>query len=121
MDTKPNPIATILVLVLFGMVSFYFTRIDEIFYFTISLGFIGLFSEKWRLKISTWWMQLSQLLSKIIPNILLTLIYILIVIPISGLSRLIRKDNPMIIDRNRISFFKSKKTTNTSQMFDKPW
>ena len=66
------------------------------------------------------WMKLSQLLSYIIPNILLSIVYFLFLVPISLLSRLFTKD-PLMLSKKYNTYFIDINNEIDIKSFKKTW
>jgi hypothetical protein len=69
------------------------------------------------------WLNLSDLLGKIMSNVLLFVIYALIVLPIAAFRRLIGKDNLMLkgFKKSNDSVFKTRNHTFTKQDIQAPY
>lgn len=89
---------------------------------TVSLvvGLIGIFSNFLSRKIEWAWMKLSEILSKIVPSILLALVFYLFLFPISLLSKLFRKD-PLMLKNNHDSYFIDIDKEFSKTDLEKPW
>lgn len=79
-------------------------------YVALTVGVIGVFSNSLSRKIEWLWMQLSRVLSHIVPTILLTAIFYLILFPLSLLSKLFTKDPLMLSNKHESYFVKIEKT-----------
>ena len=96
MKIKSNPSLTVLTIV-FGLLFFnYFFEDEIIFYICLFLSGIGVFSYKSSILIEKTWFKISFILSQIIPNILLSLIFFLILTPIALLSKLFKSKSDFI-------------------------
>jgi len=71
---------------------------------SLVVGIIGIVSAYLSNIIEWAWMKLSQLLSYIIPNILLSIVFFLFLVPISLLSRLFTKD-PLMLSKKYSTYF----------------
>jgi ABC-type microcin C transport system permease subunit YejE len=89
-------------------------------YVSLSTGLIGIASPWLSTKIEWAWMKLAKLLSLIIPNILLTLIFFLILFPISLLSKLFSND-PLMLSNKYKSYFKEVNREMDKGSFEKIW
>jgi hypothetical protein len=99
---------TILTLVLASLIAFYFTTNTIWFYLAFSIGSLSLISSCVAEKIYFGWMQLSLVISKIMPTILLSVIYYLFLVPIALLSRVFgEKDNLLLKNKSDSLFVNS--------------
>ena len=71
---------------------------------SLIVGVAGIVSSFLSKKIEWGWMKLAQLLGYIIPNILLSLVFLLLLLPISLLSKLFRKD-PLMLSKKYKTYF----------------
>ena len=122
MKKKNNdPIKTILIISVGFTVIYLITRFDWTIYISLVIGLIGIFSDYFRKKIHFIWMKLAWILSLIIPNILLSIIYYLFLFPISILSGLFRKEDLLMLKNNTMSMFKKTNKSFDKNSFEKPW
>ncbi len=84
------------------------------------VGLVGVFSDTLSEKIDWAWMQLSNLLSKIFPPILIGIIFFLVLFPLSLLSKLFTKDPLMLSNKFDSYFIKVDKPFEKSS-FEKLW
>ena len=121
MNVKSNPSLTVLTIV-FGLLVFnYFLDNNNIFYLTLILSGLGVFSSNISLIIEKIWFKISFILSLIIPNILLSLIFFLILTPIALLSRLFKSQTDFNSKNNRNSMFKIQKKSFDKKSFERAW
>ncbi|MGM0651017.1 MAG: hypothetical protein ACQES1_11000 [Bacteroidota bacterium] len=85
------------------------------------IGVCGIISEYLAVKIDFLWMQLARLLNLVIPNILLTLVYFFVLVPIALLSRLFAKKDHLQLKNRDNSLFENRDKTFTPSSFEKPW
>lgn len=88
-------------------------------YLSFSVGIMGLsdFLSRW---IHTLWMGLAKLLSFIVPNILLTLVFYLILLPFALLFRMLNKD-PLRLSSEHETYWVEEKGELDPESFKKPW
>jgi hypothetical protein len=116
-----NPIQTVLIITLgFGFL-FLLTQHSWMLYVALIVGTLGAMSTFMREKIDWIWTKLGWILSKIVPNIILTIIFYLVLSPTAFLSRLLGKKDPMDLKNTATSLFKTKGTTFSKESFEKPW
>lgn len=84
------------------------------------VGVAGIVSSRLSKMIECVWMKLSQLLSYIIPNILLSIVFLLFLFPLSLLSKLFTKD-PLMLSRKYNSYFTDVNKEIDKKSFEKMW
>jgi hypothetical protein len=87
---------------------------------SLIVGIIGIVSSYLSAKIHWAWMKLSKLLSYIIPNILLSIVFFLFLFPISLLSKLFNKDQLMLSNKYDSYFIDVNKEMD-KKSFEKMW
>ncbi len=85
------------------------------------VGALGLVSGYLAKKIDFLWMKLAWLLSLIVPNILLSVIFYLFLTPIAFLSRAFGDKNPLSLKNTKDSLFKESNKEFDKASFEKPW
>jgi MFS family permease len=118
---KHDPVSTILTIVVGFLVIFSLTDWKWLFYVALILGIIGVLSPYLTRIVDGWWMKLAKLLSFIVPNIVLTITYFVLLTPIAFLSRIFGTKDPLSIKNNRNSMFKERKQTFDKSYFKKPY
>jgi len=91
---------------------------------TYSLLFLmagSLFSEKFSNFIENIWNRIALILSYIVPNILLILVFYCILTPLALLAKLFKSETDYITDNNTDSNFKNSKREFNKQFFEKTW
>ena len=116
-----NPTKTVLLITVgFGIFYFLFNH-DYLLYISLIVGLLGAISDFLAEKIDWIWMKIAWILSKIVPNIIMTLIYYFVLTPVALLSRLFGKRDPMDLKNKQNSFFKEKNQAYSKASFEKPW
>jgi hypothetical protein len=87
---------------------------------SLIVGVVGIISSFLSKKIEWVWMKLSQFLGYIIPNILLSIVFFLFLLPISLLSKLFSKDPLMLSKKNKTYFIDINRKTD-KKSFEKIW
>ena len=111
---------TVLVLVLAQIIIFLFTRHLLWLYTGVALGVLGLFIPFLVDKIHYAWMKLAHLLGYIMSRVILTLIFFLVLLPLTLLSRFSSR-NAMELKRKRTSTFKDRNYTYTRESLENVW
>lgn len=117
---RDKVLETILVLTLAGIVLFW---IFHSRYFLIGgfvIGVSGLMSNFLAEKIHWFWMKLAHVLGQVTSKILLTIIYIVVVLPLAFFSRLAGKSSIQLKSKST-SYFKERNFTYTKESLEKMW
>ena len=121
MKIKSNPPLTILTIV-FGLLFLNFFLGEQlIFYLCFFLSGIGIFSLFISRLIEKIWFKISIILSQIIPNILLTIIFFFILTPLALFSRFFKSKTEFISKNNNPSTFKNQKKIFDKKSFERAW
>jgi hypothetical protein len=117
-----NASKTVLIITVGFLVLYFFSKKDVFLYIAMGAGLLGSVSDYLADKIDWLWTKLGWLLSLIVPNIIMTIIFYVILTPTAFLSRLFGKSDPMDLKNTQSSLFKEKKeTTFSKESFEKPW
>lgn len=118
--TKNNA-QTILVITIGFLIIYQINGNNLFLYISLIVGIIGIVSEFLTNKIVWVWDKLTLILSKIMPNILLTLVFYLFLLPIALLSRIFGNSDVMSLKNTKPSLFKDSNKSYTKVDFEKPW
>ena len=121
METKSNPHLTILSIVFGLLIFFLITENKYILYCSIILSALSIFSLSLSKYIEIIWFKLSLVLSKIIPNILLTIIYYLILTPIGIFTKIFNVRSEFIFKNQKNSTFKNQRKSFEKESFKRAW
>ncbi len=116
-----NPAKTVLIITVGFAILFFLTKNNWFFYVSLIVGVLGAISDFLAEKIDWIWTKITWLLSKIVPNIIMTLVFYLVLTPVALLSRLFGKRDPIDLKNNQNSFFKEKNQAYSKTSFEKPW
>ena len=117
---QTNPTKTILILTVAFLICYLITKSNWAIYTSLGLGFIGIFSSLLSKIIDFLWMKFAWVLSLIIPNIILSAVFYLLLFPIASFSKLFNKDE-LQLKNNKKSFFKEVNKIFESKDFTNPW
>jgi len=121
MKIKSNPSLTTLTIV-FGLLFFnYFLDNEIIFYICLFLSGIGVLSYRSSIIIEKIWFKVAYILSQIIPNVLLLLIFFLILTPIALLSKLFNSQTNFNSNNNQKTTFITQNKTFDKSSFERAW
>ena len=118
---KTTPEITMLVLNSALLVLFLIYRNNWFLYGALGLGLAGIFSPWLSRKIDFLWTKLAQLLSYIVPNILMGVVFYGVLFPISLMSKVFSKSTPLQLKYKRGSMFKETNKTFEKSTFEKMW
>lgn len=93
-------------------------------YFLIAaglIGFIGVFIPYVADKIHWAWMKLAQAIGFVMSKVLLTIVYVLVLLPLSFLSRAFGSKNGVILKRGAKSYYTDRNYTYTKDSMDNVW
>jgi len=118
---KSDPIKTVLTISMGFLVLYFITKTNWPLIVSVSVGIAGLISDFLANLIDKIWFKLSYILSFIVPNILLTLVFFLFLLPIALLSKLFRNiDLLMLKNPGNTTFIDTNKSF-SKESFEKPW
>jgi hypothetical protein len=84
------------------------------------IGIVGIISPFLSSKITYGWMKLTLILSYIVPNILLSIVFFLVLFPMSLLSKIFKKDTLLLSNKYDTYYSNSNRTVEKSS-FEKSW
>jgi hypothetical protein len=118
---KINPQKTLLTISTGFILLFLILKIKWLLTVALLIGIIGISSDWISKKIDWAWMKLAWILSLIMPNILLTIIFYLILTPIAFLNKLFGKKDPLMLKPQSGSLYRSYQKTFDQAYFEKHW
>ena len=119
--SKNEAVKTVLTISMGFLVIYLATKWQWAIIVSLLVGVVGVFSGFLSKKIDIVWMKLAWLLGLVIPNIILTLIFYLFLLPISLISRIFRKSDPMILKNRVESTYVDTNRQFDKISFEKPW
>lgn len=120
-NLKTEPVKTCLTIAVGFIVVFLVTKAQWAIYTALIIGGIGVLSDYLSQKIDFLWMKLTWVLSLIVPNILLGAIFYLFLFPISVLSKIFGKSDPLLLKNSNNSTFTTENKEFSKASFEKPW
>jgi hypothetical protein len=117
---KGNPTSTMLVITTGFLVVHLATHQKWALTVSLVAGLIGIFSPYLSKKVDFAWGKLTYLLSLVVPNILLSVVFYLFLFPIALLSKIFTRKDPLQLKRKNTTF------VNVDRQYDKrsfetPW
>lgn len=111
----------ILAIVVGFLVIYLFTKWEVLLYILTVTGILALSSEYLATKIAWAWTKLTLILSRIMPTILLTIIFYVLLTPLALLSRLLGDGNSLKLKNRSESFFRDRNSRFTKDSFHNIW
>lgn len=103
-----------------GFLLIYIISGSQLFlYFSLIVGLLGV-SDSMSKIIDKLWMGLAKLLSYIVPNILLTIIFYLILLPFGLIFRILNKD-PLLLSSDLKTYWVMEEKEYERESLEKPW
>ncbi len=118
---KSNPVKTLLTISMGFLGLFLAFDLSWAIWVALGVGVIGLFSDFLSAKIEYLWMKLAHVMGMIVPPVLLAAIFFLFLFPISLLSKLFGKKDPMLLSNRLSSTFTNVDKSFAKESFRKPW
>lgn len=116
-----NPSKTVLVITVGFLVLFFFSKQIVFLYIALCVGILGAVSSYLAEKIDWIWTKIGWVLSFIVPNITMTIVFYLVLTPTAFLSRIFGKKDVMDLSNSQESLWKAKGTLYSKESFEKPW
>lgn len=117
---KSDPIRTTLVITVGFIVVFIATQLKWAIVVSLCVGVFGLLSDRMASLIDFVWMKLARILSMVVPNIVLSAVFYLVLTPIAILSR-IGRGNSLNLKNTEKSLFKKCIKDYDEKSFEHPW
>lgn len=121
MKIKSNPSLTILTIVFGLLILNVFFEDKTIMYVSTILSGLGILSFKTSIIIEKIWFKLSFVLSLIIPNVLLTIIYFFFLTPIALLSKIFNNNTNFNSKNTFNSTFVNQSKSFDRKSFERTW
>ncbi len=118
---KGNPVTTMLVISMGLVVIYMKTQLQWLLNIALIIGLIGIFSTYLSSLIDIAWMKLAKLLSFIVPNILLSLVFFAFLYPLSLISKIFSKKDSLMLSPGRTTTFETVNKTFNKEIFEKSW
>jgi hypothetical protein len=116
---KNNPSKTVLTIVVGFLVVFLITEMKWALLTAIIVGLLGVLSDFISKQIDYLWGLLTKVLSYIVPNIILSLVFFVFLFPIATLSKLFGKKDPLKLKNKEDSVYVTHERSFTPESFEK--
>lgn len=121
MKIKSNPSLTILTIVFGLLILNLFLDKQVIIYLCVVLSGVSVFSIEVARMLEKIWFKASFILSQIIPNILLSIIFFLVLTPLALLSKLFKSKTEFTSRNDHDTIFKTQNKVFDQGSFEKAW
>ena len=121
LNTKTDPIKTVLIIVLGLLILYLKFQLNWILYVALFIAAGGVVSQKITKIIDFLWMKLAWVLSLIVPKIILTIIFYVLLFPIATMAKVLGVKNGIVLKNNDTSSFKEVNKIFENTTFEKPW
>ncbi len=118
---KSNPVKTVLVLTVGIAIIGLISSSRWVIMISVSIGILSILSEYFAEKIDWIWMKLASLLGLIIPNILLSIIFFLLLWPLASLAKLFGSGDLLSLKNSKKTLFKTRYKSYIPSDFEKLW
>lgn len=118
---KSDPVKTMLTIAVGMMLMHMVFHLQWLLHAAFVIGLIGMFSERLSLLAEKLWMKLAHVLSLIVPRILLSAIFYLLLFPVALLSRLFGKGDPLMLNRQATTTYRTVNKQFDRAHFEKTW
>lgn len=118
-NKQNNSSTTVLTIVVGFAVIFWITKMEWALYVAISVGVLGILSSWLRDQIDFLWGLLAKVLSYIVPNIILSLIFYFFLTPVAFLSKIFGKKDPLKLKNKSDSVYVVEEKTFAPESFEK--
>ena len=120
---KSNPSKTLFTIATACLLLYWYHSFATIWllYFAISLGIIAICSDYLSIKIENLWFGIAKIMGFIMPKIILSLVFFCFLWPIAQLSKLFRKNDPLMMKNPSNSTFIDSNTIFDQKYFENMW
>jgi hypothetical protein len=112
---------TVFLLILATVIGYLWKQHVYFLYTAVLLSIGGFLSPAFVLFVDKIWMRIGWLMGQIIPKVLLSIIFYLVLTPLALLSKLIGEKDPMQIRKPTSSLFKEATPLVSKESFKKMW
>ena len=120
-SNRARPFQTVLTIVTGFLLVYYITGWQWTIMLALVLGLGSVLSSRMAERIDWVWMKIAWLFGLVIPKIILTFVYYIVLVPVALIARVVRKEPPVTLENNKKSMFRNMKKTFGKEDFKKPW
>lgn len=118
---SPQPLQSVLVVVVGMIAGYLLSGKPWMLYGALGIGLSGALSPALARCVHTVWMTLGRALGLVVPKILLTLLFYLLLTPLAWLSGWLGPSDPLQLHNTRDSMFREVNKSFDRRHFEKPW
>jgi hypothetical protein len=118
---RQTNLETCLVIVTGLLIIFLFKDWRPVLVAAIIIGLVGVFLNKQASWITWLWNKIGDFIGKVVPKVLLAVVFYVFLIPLSVLSRIFRKDRLGLKKRSRDSMWIDREYPFSKEDLLKPW
>jgi hypothetical protein len=119
--TNLHPTQSILGIVIGFMGLYLLFQWEWALWLAFGVGMAGVLSNYLAQKIDIAWQFIGKILGFIMPNVLLSLVFFLLLTPLALLARVFRKKDPLFLKNRQASTFRERSTVFEAKSFENPW
>lgn len=116
-----NPQKTLLTICTGLILMFLILKVKWLLTTAFFIGVAGISSDWLAVKIDWVWMKIAWLLSLVMPNVILTIIFYLFLTPIAFLNKIFGKKDPLMLKKQSGSLYRSYQKVFDQAYFEKHW
>ena len=113
-----NTALTVLTIVVGFATVYWISMIEAFLYVSLGIGVLGILSSRVRDVIDNLWGLLTKILSYIVPNIILTLVFFLFLTPVAFLAKLFGKKDPLKLKNKEASLYVTQEKQFSKKSFE---
>ncbi len=118
---KSDPVKTCLTIAMGFLIIYMIGRFEWALWTALLSGLSGIFSKPLAYQIEKFWMLLARVLSYIVPNIAMGFVFFCILLPVSLLSRLFRKQDILKLSNTPLTVYSESNKKYDKAHFEKMW
>ena len=118
---QSNPPKTVLIITVGFLIIYIIGHQEWALYVSVIMGLIGISSTYLSEKIEWFWMKIGWLLGLIMPKILLSALFYLILFPLATLANFFKNNDPLLLKNKDNSTFKEVQKEFEASNFENPW
>ena len=120
-SNNETPYKIVLLLTAAALCLYFIKKWDVLLYSAATLSIASLLSHRFAKSIDYIWRKIAWLLSLVLPKLLLTFVFYLVLTPLALLSRLNKKSDPLQLKKVEGTVFREVEIEFEKKDFEKPW
>lgn len=119
--SQAEAIKTVLTITIGFIIIFYISDMKLALIVALIVGIGGVISPKFAYLIDYCWMKLAKILGYIVPNIVMTIVFYIILTPIAFLSRIFSHKDSLKLKNDADTLFEDIEKEYNQEFFERPW